>query len=178
MASVAAAPEPDGYRMDHYRDEVPDTLRGARVMHTAALARFIAAAHPVIIDVLPAPTVPPDARGLPRLPLPQEGLPGTLWLPETGRGALSAATDAWFRARLAQATGGRMGVPVVFYCLSRCWMSWNAARRAVGYGYRDVVWYPDGADGWRAAGLPTVVLSKQSFFEKKDQKTLVGLSPR
>ena len=33
-------------------------------------------------------------------------------------------------------------------------MSWNAARRALAYGYDDVIWYAEGADGWRAAGLP------------------------
>jgi rhodanese-related sulfurtransferase len=33
-------------------------------------------------------------------------------------------------------------------------MSWNAAKRAIGLGYRNVIWYPDGTDGWAAAGLP------------------------
>ncbi|MEA1648849.1 hypothetical protein UAJ10_07440 [Nitrospirillum sp. BR 11164] len=33
-------------------------------------------------------------------------------------------------------------------------MSWNATKRAAGYGYTNVAWYPDGVDGWRAAGLP------------------------
>jgi rhodanese-related sulfurtransferase len=31
-------------------------------------------------------------------------------------------------------------------------MSWNAAKRALEMGYRRVVWYPDGTDGWQAAG--------------------------
>ena len=35
-------------------------------------------------------------------------------------------------------------------------MSWNAARRALAYGYDQVIWYPEGTDGWRAAGLPLV----------------------
>jgi PQQ-dependent catabolism-associated CXXCW motif protein len=35
-----------------------------------------------------------------------------------------------------------------------CWMSWNAAKRAVALGYARVHWYPDGTDGWAAAGLP------------------------
>jgi coenzyme PQQ precursor peptide PqqA len=33
-------------------------------------------------------------------------------------------------------------------------MSWNAAKRALALGYRNVVWYPEGSDGWAAAGLP------------------------
>jgi len=33
-------------------------------------------------------------------------------------------------------------------------MSWNAAKRALALGYKNVAWYPDGTDGWEAAGLP------------------------
>ena len=44
--------------------------------------------------------------------------------------------------------------PLVFYCQRACWMSWNAARRAVALGYKQISWYPDGVDGWREAGLP------------------------
>ena len=36
-------------------------------------------------------------------------------------------------------------------------MSWNAAKRALENGYRNVVWYPEGTDGWQAAGLPLAV---------------------
>ena len=43
---------------------------------------------------------------------------------------------------------------LVFYCLRSCWMSWNAARRALAIGYTNVVWYPDGTDGWEDALLP------------------------
>jgi rhodanese-related sulfurtransferase len=33
-------------------------------------------------------------------------------------------------------------------------MSWNAAKRAVALGYSNIIWYPDGTDGWEKAGLP------------------------
>ena len=33
-------------------------------------------------------------------------------------------------------------------------MSWNAAKRAISYGYSNVHWYPEGTDGWAEAGLP------------------------
>ncbi len=46
---------------------------------------------------------------------------------------------------------------MVFYCLAECWMSWNAAKRAIALGYRQVIWYPEGTDGWAAAGLPLSV---------------------
>ncbi|MEM7239896.1 MAG: PQQ-dependent catabolism-associated CXXCW motif protein, partial [Pseudomonadota bacterium] len=38
------------------------------------------------------------------------------------------------------------------FCLAGCWMSWNAAKRALEYGYTDVYWYPDGTDGWDFSG--------------------------
>jgi PQQ-dependent catabolism-associated CXXCW motif protein len=43
----------------------------------------------------------------------------------------------------------------VIYCLADCWMSWNAAKRALADGYANVAWYPDGTDGWERANLPT-----------------------
>jgi PQQ-dependent catabolism-associated CXXCW motif protein len=43
---------------------------------------------------------------------------------------------------------------VVLYCLADCWMSWNAAKRALAIGYSNVAWYREGTDGWVAAGLP------------------------
>jgi rhodanese-related sulfurtransferase len=33
-------------------------------------------------------------------------------------------------------------------------MSWNAAKRALSYGYSNVVWYPEGTDGWELEDLP------------------------
>ena len=44
---------------------------------------------------------------------------------------------------------------LVIYCKAGCWMSWNAAKRAIAYGYSNVLWFPDGTDAWAAAGLPT-----------------------
>ncbi len=154
---MAAAPvsEPDGFRLDHYRAEVPDTLHGASVLHTADLRKLLAQAHPLLIDVLPFPSPPPESRpGLPRLPLPHDDIPGSVWLPETGRGALSPKTETWFRGQLARLTHDDKTTSMVFYCLANCWMSWNAAKRAVQYGYTHVIWYPDGADGWSQQGLP------------------------
>ena len=152
-AASTAVTEPDAYRMDHYRSPVPASIHGGSVVHVDGLPGLMASQHPVLIDVLPAPEPPPEQRaGLPRMPLPHRDLPGSLWLPEVGRGALSAQTEAWFRAQLDKATGSNFAKPVVFYCLSNCWMSWNATRRAISYGYTHAIWFPEGADGWLAAG--------------------------
>jgi rhodanese-related sulfurtransferase len=36
-------------------------------------------------------------------------------------------------------------------------MSWNAAKRAVEYGYTAVYWFPGGMQDWTAAGYPTLL---------------------
>ena len=33
-------------------------------------------------------------------------------------------------------------------------MSWNAAKRAVAWGFTNVIWYPGGVEEWEAAKLP------------------------
>jgi len=153
--AAAQVPEPSGYRQDDYRAPVPTTITGGTRVDPRALAALIPDEHPVLIDVLPAPTRPPGLPpGHPWLPIPHRNIPGSLWLPDVGRGAISPGLDSWFRARLAGATANQRGRPVVFYCLSRCWMSWNAAKRAISYGYTRVFWLEAGADGWQAAGYP------------------------
>ena len=84
---------------------------------------------------------------------PRSDIPGSLWLPDTGYGELAASTEAYFRAGLDKASAGG-GKPLVFYCLRNCWMSWNAAKRALSLGYHDVMWYPGGTDGWAESGAP------------------------
>jgi PQQ-dependent catabolism-associated CXXCW motif protein len=153
--ALDGVPEPDGYRMADYRAPVPATLAGARVVTTAELQTLLAAAAPVLIDVLPRPREPANrpAGSVWRVP-PREDLPGSVWLPNTGFGELSAEFEDYFRDNLARLADEAPGRPLVFYCQADCWMSWNAARRALAHGYDNVIWYPDGTDGWRAAGLP------------------------
>jgi PQQ-dependent catabolism-associated CXXCW motif protein len=62
--------------------------------------------------------------------------------------------DAYFRQGLDKASAGDRTRMLVFYCLRNCWMSWNAAKRALSCGYARVAWYPEGTDGWSEAGLP------------------------
>lgn len=56
---------------------------------------------------------------------------------------------------LGQVTEGRRDTPLVFYCLSiECWMSYNAALRAINLGYSNVLWYRGGIEAWQQNGLP------------------------
>ena len=147
-------PIPDGYRQDDYRAPVPDSLPGGEVLHLPAMRDLVTRGGAVLIDVLPAPRRPDVMRpGTPWLPQPHRSLPGALWWPEVGRGALPEGAEARFAERLLAATGGDTRQLVVFFCLNDCWMSWNAARRAASLGIR-AGWFPEGVDGWEAAGLP------------------------
>ncbi len=153
-APAAGVPEPDGYRMEEYRASVPETLKGARVLDTAAAEVLWESGGAVFIDVLPKPPRPKLPPGTVfRLP-EHDDIPGSIWLPDVGYGALSSDMAAYFKENLDRALGGDAGKTAVFYCLTDCWMSWNAAKRAIEWGYSNVAWYPGGADGWAKAGLP------------------------
>ena len=84
----------------------------------------------------------------------RENIPGSVWLANVGYGALSGEMESYFRHSLEELTGGDVGRVLVFYCDRDCWMSWNAAKRAIAFGYARVHWYPDGTQGWTEAGLP------------------------
>lgn len=147
--------EPDSYRTENYRAPVPTTLAGARVLSTRDTEAIWREKSAAFIDVLPRPpkpkNLPPGTvwREQPRL-----DIPGSMWLPDTGYGVLAAATEDYLKRGLARASDGDLSRLLVFYCLEDCWMSWNAARRALTYGYRNVAWYADGIDGWSRANLP------------------------
>jgi PQQ-dependent catabolism-associated CXXCW motif protein len=146
--------EPDDYRTDAYLAATPATLKGARVVTTDEAHALWAAGTAAFVDVLPRP---PRPRDLPAGTIwrdkPRHNIPGSVWLPDTGYGQLAAVTQDYLRAGLARVSGGDATKALVFYCLRDCWMSWNAAKRALEMGYRNVVWYPAGTDGWQAAGF-------------------------
>jgi len=51
--------------------------------------------------------------------------------------------------------GGDKSRPMVFYCVdAECWLSYNAALRAIKLGYTNVMWYRGGVAAWRTAELP------------------------
>ncbi len=173
LAGPAAAqeivPEPQGYRDGDYRAPVPATLKGATVIHTPEAEALWAAKAAVFVDVLPRP---PKPKNLPAGTIwrdkKRQNIPGSVWLPNVGYGGLPEAMDSYFRDGLARATGGDKAKPIVFYCLADCWMSWNAARRAMEYGYVKVLWYPEGTDGWEGQLLPLEKCSPQPLPDLPD----------
>ncbi|MGY8680539.1 PQQ-dependent catabolism-associated CXXCW motif protein [Bradyrhizobium sp. UFLA05-153] len=148
--------EPEGYRTDNYRAPVPATLAGARVLTTAEAEAIWHEKSGTFIDVMPRP---PKPKNLPAGTIwrdtPRFDIPGSIWLPDTGYGALPPAMEDYFRRGLERASHGSKSALLVIYCLADCWMSWNAAKRALGYGYANIAWYPEGTDGWERARLMT-----------------------
>lgn len=147
--------EPTAYRTENYRAPVPSTLVGARVIDVGQAEEIWRAKAAVFVDVYPQP---PKPAKLPkgtiwRTPA-HESIQGAHWLANAGYGVLSADAEEYFRNGLQRLTGGNPDRAVVFFCLRDCWMSWNAARRALEFGYRNVIWFPEGTDAWRELGLP------------------------
>ena len=158
IAGDGTPEEPPGYRMDDYRAPVPETVAGATIVSTQQLKAMIDAGGVVLVDVLPAPRKPPNMLpGVPWMPVPHRNIPGSIWLPEVGRGKIPVSVNAYFQDNLAKATGNDKDRPVVIYCRIDCWMSWNAAKRAASYGYTAIHWYPMGIEGWEFENLPLEV---------------------
>lgn len=155
LSHAQQVPEPDEYRMEHYRAPVPATLAGGIVVGPEAAHVLWEEGAVAFIDVLPQA---PKPENLPKGTIwrdkPRDTIPGAMWLPNVGYGAIADVTDQYFRDGLAEATGGDTAHPVLFFCLAECWMSWNAAKRALGYGYRTVYWLPEGTDGWTFQEYP------------------------
>jgi PQQ-dependent catabolism-associated CXXCW motif protein len=154
-AFAGGVEEPAGYRMDDYRAPVPDTLRGAKVVTTSEAEALWREKKAVFFDVMPQA---PKPANLPAGTIWKEkirkDIPGSVWLANVGYGAISAETAEYFRQGLAANTGSDKSRTILFYCMTDCWMSWNAAKRALEWGYGSVVWYPLGSDGWESANLP------------------------
>ncbi|SPH24908.1 hypothetical protein DEA8626_03942 [Defluviimonas aquaemixtae] len=162
VSVVADAPEPEGFREDAYRAPVPSTLAGGTVVSSEEAHALWSARGAAFIDVLPrAPKPDKLPEGTIWHEKPRLSIPGALWLPNVGYGQIAELTDAYFRAGLSKATDGDRSNPILIFCLDECWMSWNAAKRALQYGYSTVYWYPEGTDGWEFMDYPLEELSPE-----------------
>ena len=85
-------------------------------------------------------------------------------------GSFSDQTQQQLVQLLQQQTKGNKDEVLVFYCLSReCWMSYNAALRAINAGYTNVLWYRGGIEAWKQAGLPTAQSLVRGFIPAQQQ---------
>jgi PQQ-dependent catabolism-associated CXXCW motif protein len=136
-------PPPPTLRLAELHAPTPRDLPGARVMLTRELRERLqgpAESRPLLFDVLGGDS--------------HHSLPGAIWLPGAGRGeSFDDAVQAQLNQLLRAATRADRDRPVVFFCQgTQCWLSYNAALRAVKLGYRAVYWYRGGIEAWLAAG--------------------------
>ncbi|MBW8368652.1 MAG: rhodanese-like domain-containing protein [Arenimonas sp.] len=120
----------------------PNAIPGGRLVTTPELAQLLrdANAQALVFDVLGGPKQLPNAIAA---------------VPASQPGNFQDQTQQQFGQFLQQATQGRKDRPMVFYCQStQCWMSYNAALRAINLGYTRVLWYRGGIEAWEQAGLP------------------------
>jgi len=153
-AFAETVPEPEGFRMEAYGAPVPATLAGARVVSTEEAELLWRQGNAIFVDVLPLTPKPELPEGTVWQEEKRFDIPGSIWLPDVGYGALTPEMEAWYREGLQALTAGDKSRALVIYCKADCWMSWNAAKRAVNWGFSGIVWYPGGTDDWEAAGLP------------------------
>lgn len=147
--------EPETYRTDNYRAPVPATLKGGKVLSPHEAYELWKNREAIFIDVYPHP---PKPANLPASTVWREPTHFTIenatWLANVGFGVLSDEHEAYFKRHLHALTGGDKTKPLVFFCLRNCWLSWNAAKRALAYGYSNAMWYSEGTDAWQEIGQP------------------------
>jgi len=121
----------------------PVSIPGGQVITTRGLVELAQANRVpfIVFDTLGGPETLPSA-----IPAAWASQPGTF----------NDQVQRQLAQMLQQQTAGRKEIPLIFYCLSdQCWMSYNAALRAINAGYTNVLWYRGGIDAWKAGGLPT-----------------------
>jgi len=150
--------------MNRYRAPVPDSNPGTEVVNTERAFNLHASGEVIFIDVFPP-------KGLGANPMDgtwmtnesHETIENATWLPEVGRGYIEQEHIDYFQRNLLLLTQDKQ-TPLLFFCTADCWQSWNAARRALLWGYENIFWYPEGTDGWAEEGHPVVPAEPVNFF--------------
>jgi PQQ-dependent catabolism-associated CXXCW motif protein len=132
------------FRTTGYHSPTPLRIPGGRVVTTLELKAMLERdPRPYVIDVL-------GGR-------PHRTVAGAFWMPGAGAGDMTPDEENRFGRAMANFAGGDKGRPLVFLCVdTECWLSYNAALRAIALGYTGVMWYRGGIAAWRHADLPTM----------------------
>lgn len=142
-------PPPQGLHDGAFHGPTPNTIPGGQVITTKGLLPLIQNQQmpKLVLDILGGPEHLPGA-----VPAAAASQPGNF----------QDQTQQGFGNYLNQATRGNKEMPLVFYCLNtQCWMSYNAAARAIALGYKNVLWYRGGIEAWKSAGLPVQPSNQQ-----------------
>jgi PQQ-dependent catabolism-associated CXXCW motif protein len=138
-------------RNDNFHAPTPTTIPDGTVITTNQLNEMLLSHDkPILVDVL-------DGRAV-------ANIPGSLWMSGAGLGGFDDLRQERLRKHLENLAFGSKQKKMVFYCLNaQCWLSYNAALRAIKLGYANVYWYRGGIDAWKAARLP-VVSSREDWW--------------
>lgn len=129
-------------RTADYHAPTPRTIPGGRAVSTIELQSMLTGGSPpYLIDVL-------GGQG-------HRTIRGAFWLRGAGAGDLNAEESRRFADAVAKFAAGDRSRPIVFVCADReCWLSYNAALRAIAAGYTGIMWYRGGIAAWLHAGFP------------------------
>ena len=133
-----------------YHGPTPRQIPGGKVITTGELRKLMEREpRPYVIDVL--------GGGVHRT------IAGAFWMLGSGPGDMSKDEEERFAKAIAAFAGGDKGRAMVFFCVdNECWLSYNAALRAIALGYTNVMWYRGGIAAWRAAG--NMMAQSDPFF--------------
>ena len=144
-----------GFRLGHYRAPTPESVPNATRITLAELRVLLEETNVALVDVMFHTGAGPDpSSGEWRVSEVRKNIPGSIWLPEVGKGRLGPFLRRYLRDNLETITRGDKKHMLVIYCIADCWASWNAAKRAGEWGYENVFWFAEGTDDWSQAGLP------------------------
>ena len=127
-------------RTTDYHAPTPLSIPGGRMVTTEELkAMRSAQPAPYLIDVLGGNV--------------HRTIGGAFWMIGAGAGDFNREEEKRFATALAGFAAGDKGRPLVFFCVdAECWLSYNAALRAIALGYTNVMWYRGGISSWRISG--------------------------
>jgi len=135
MQELGVAPQ-STLKNDNLGGPTPTSIPGGRVITTPDLLQLLnnPQGGAVVLDVLGSQQQLPNAVNA---------------VDASAGGSYGDNTQRQFENQLERLTGGRKDTPVVLYCSSiNCWMSYNAALRAINAGYTNVFWYRGGLEAW------------------------------
>lgn len=136
-------PAQDALHAGQMHGPTPTRIPGGTVITTGALRTLLQdrGSQALLFDVLGAEEMLPNALQ-------------AVWTSQSG--SYNDQVQQQFVQALNAQLRGQTNTPLVFYCAStQCWMSYNAALRAIRAGYTQVFWYRGGLEAWKAAGMPT-----------------------
>jgi rhodanese-related sulfurtransferase len=136
-------PAPKDLHAGEMHASTPNQIPGGQVITSLGLVSLMQSQQTpfLIFDVLGGP----------------QRLPGAiLATPASQPGSFNDGVQQQLGQYLQSVTNGNREIPLIFYCGGlQCWLSYNAALRAINLGYTNVLWYRGGLEAWLQAGLPT-----------------------